>query len=74
MKRRYLNIALFLLGLFALYFSIRVLNQKNVPGEISITQHAKFLFGYFALFFGCFRNCIGVLLLIFKPKALPSIN
>jgi|LSQX01.1.fsa_nt_gb putative lysine transport system permease protein len=69
MKRRYLNIALFLLGLFALYFSIRVLNQKNVPGEISITQHAKFLFGYFALFLAASGILSGVLLLIFKPQS-----
>lgn len=66
---RYQNIVLFLLGIFSLLFSVKVINQKIDTGEISMTFYAKFLFGYFALILSCFGIIFSLWLLIWKPKA-----
>jgi len=65
---RYLNVILFLLGAISLFFSLKVLNQKINPGEISATYHAKFLFGYFALFLSVLGMLFSLWLLFFRPQ------
>ncbi|MDD4000578.1 MAG: ABC transporter permease subunit [Bacilli bacterium] len=64
---RFQNISLLVIGLFNLLFAIKVISQSIIQGEISITSHAKIIFGYFMLIFSAIGILYSIYLLIYKP-------